>query len=88
MWHLGYNQLRVHVFICHLLLLLFVSCVLRIFYCPLLVVSMPSEQYSLELLNGTVASLDRAVSRVTGMIIGSTEIVLHDKSRRRGGRGR
>ncbi|XP_019850496.1 PREDICTED: nuclear pore membrane glycoprotein 210-like [Amphimedon queenslandica] len=44
------------------------------------VVSMPSEQYSLELLNSTVASLDRAASRVTGMVIGSTEIVLHDKN--------
>ena len=49
-------------------------------YFPLLVVVMPSEQYTLELLNTTVASLDRAKSRVTGMIIGSTEIVLHDKS--------
>ena len=82
---MGYNQLKVHMFVIYYCSYLF-DLVLELFilYCPLLVVSMPSEQYSLELLNGTVASLDRAVSRVTGMIIGSTEIVLHDKSREEG----
>ena len=45
------------------------------------VVQMPSDQYTLELSNTTVASLDKEMSRVTGMILGDTEIVLHDKSK-------
>ena len=45
------------------------------------VVQMPSDQYTLELSNTTVASLDKEISRVTGMILGDTEIVLHDKSK-------
>lgn len=44
------------------------------------VVAMPSEQYSLELTNTTVASLDVQTSNVTGLVIGDTEIVLQDKS--------
>ena len=44
------------------------------------VVAMPSEQYSLELTNTTVASLDHSTSIVTGLVIGDTEIVLQDKS--------
>ena len=41
---------------------------------------MPSEQYSLELTNTTVASLDIQTSNVTGLVIGDTEVVLQDKS--------
>ena len=41
---------------------------------------MPSDQYSLELTNETVAVLDRKISRVTGMTIGDTTILLLDKS--------
>lgn len=52
--------------------------------CPLQgkteVVAMPSDQYSLELTNTTVASLDIQTSNVTGMVIGDTEVVLQDKS--------
>ncbi len=44
------------------------------------IVSMPSEQYYLELTNGTVARLDIARSRVTGLVVGYTEAVLQDKS--------
>lgn len=44
------------------------------------VVAMPSEQYSLELTNTTVASLDVQTSNVTGLVIGDTEIVLQDKN--------
>ena len=44
------------------------------------VVPMPSEQYTLELTNTTVGRLDRQRSRVTGLVIGDTEIVLQDKS--------
>ena len=41
---------------------------------------MPSEQYTLELTNTTVGRLDRRRSRVTGLVVGGTEIVLQDKS--------
>ena len=44
------------------------------------VVVMPSDQYSLELTNSTVASLDTASSNVTGLMVGDTEVVLQDKS--------
>ena len=44
------------------------------------VVPMPSDQYSLELTNMTVGKLDSQRSRVTGMVIGYTEVVLQDKS--------
>ena len=44
------------------------------------VVPMPSDQYTLELTNTTVGRLDRRRSRVTGLVIGDTEIVLQDKS--------
>ena len=44
------------------------------------VVPMPSEQYTLELTNTTVGTLDKQRSRVTGLVIGDTEIVLQDKS--------
>ena len=47
---------------------------------PFLVVSMPCDQYSLELTNITVATFNKQLSRVTGMIIGDTELILHDKS--------
>ena len=42
--------------------------------------NMPSDQYNLVLTNTTVAKLNRLKSRVTGMVIGDTEIVLNDKS--------
>ena len=41
---------------------------------------MPSDQYSLELTNTTVASLDTPSSNVTGLVVGDTEVVLQDKS--------
>ena len=41
---------------------------------------MPSEQYTLELTNKTVGTLNRQRSRVTGLVVGDTEIVLQDKS--------
>ena len=44
------------------------------------VVGMPSDQYSLELTNTTVASLDTPSSNVTGLVVGDTEVVLQDKS--------
>ena len=44
------------------------------------IVVMPSDQYSLELTNTTVASLDTPSSNVTGLVIGDTEIILQDKS--------
>ena len=44
------------------------------------VVPMPSDQYTLELTNTTVGRLDRRRSRVIGLVIGDTEIVLQDKS--------
>ena len=44
------------------------------------VVPMPSEQYTLELTNTTVGRLNRQRSRVTGLVIGDTELVLQDKS--------
>ena len=44
------------------------------------VVPMPSEQYTLELTNRTVGTLDKMRSRVTGLVIGVTEVVLQDKS--------
>ena len=44
------------------------------------VVVMPSDQYSLELTNTTVASLDTPSSNVTGLVVGDTEVVLQDKS--------
>ncbi|XP_070565297.1 nuclear pore membrane glycoprotein 210-like isoform X2 [Ptychodera flava] len=43
-------------------------------------VTMPSLQYSLELKDSDVASLDRATSIVTGITQGDTEIVLKDKN--------
>jgi len=44
------------------------------------VVPMPSDQYTLELTNKTVGNLDPQRSRVTGLIVGYTEVVLQDKS--------
>ncbi|CAI8026947.1 Nuclear pore membrane glycoprotein 210 [Geodia barretti] len=44
------------------------------------VVVMPSDQYSLELTNTTVASLDTPSSNVTGLVVGDTEVVLQDKN--------
>ena len=44
------------------------------------VVPMPCDQYTLELTNSTVGKLDRQRSRVTGLIVGYTEVVLQDKS--------
>ena len=44
------------------------------------VVSMPSDQYTLELTNLTVGRLDRKRSRVTGLVVGDTEVVLQDRS--------
>ena len=44
------------------------------------VVPMPSDQYTLELTNYTVGELDTQRSRVTGMVVGYTEVVLQDKS--------
>ena len=41
---------------------------------------MPSDQYSLELTNTTVGSLDTQRSNVTGLVVGDTEVVLQDKS--------
>ncbi len=43
-------------------------------------VPLPSDQHSLQLTNETVAELDSQKSRVTGVIIGFTEVVLQDKS--------
>ena len=44
------------------------------------VITMPSEQYSLELTNTTVGELNLQRSRVTGLVVGYTEIVLQDIS--------
>ncbi len=44
------------------------------------IITMPSEQYSLELTNTTVGKLDRERSRVTGLVVGYTEAVLQDMS--------
>ena len=44
------------------------------------VVPMPSEQYSLDLTNTTVGRLDPQRSKVTGLVVGFTEVVLQDKS--------
>ena len=44
------------------------------------VITMPSEQYSLELTNTTVGELNSQRSRVTGLVVGYTEIVLQDIS--------
>ena len=44
------------------------------------VVAMPSKQYTLELTNTTVGELDVERSRVTGLAVGFTELVLNDKS--------
>ena len=44
------------------------------------VVPLPSDQHSLQLTNQTVAELDTQKSRVTGLVIGFTEVVLQDKS--------
>ena len=44
------------------------------------VVPMPSDQYTLELTNLTVGRLDRKRSRVTGLVVGDTEVVLQDRS--------
>ena len=38
-------------------------------------ITMPSEQYSLELTNTTVGRLDSERSRVTGLVVGYTEVV-------------
>lgn len=43
------------------------------------VVAMPSDQYHLELTNGTVGRLDPHRLRVTGLVVGYTELVLQDK---------
>ena len=43
-------------------------------------ITMPSEQYSLELTNTTVGRLDSKRSRVTGLVVGYTEVVLQDIS--------
>ena len=43
-------------------------------------ITMPSEQYSLELTNTTVGKLDSEKSRVTGLVVGYTEVVLQDIS--------
>ncbi len=51
------------------------------YFILIIVVLMPSDQYRLELTNSTVCSLDRVRSRATGMVIGDTQIVLHDKSK-------
>eukprot|EP00731_Ephydatia_muelleri_P025275 Em0017g358a len=44
------------------------------------VVPMPSDQYTLELTNLTVGRLDRKRSRVTGLVVGDTEVVLQDRN--------
>ena len=44
------------------------------------VVPMPSDQYRLELTNVTVGRLDHQRSRVTGLLVGDTEVVLQDRS--------
>ena len=44
------------------------------------VVPMPSDQYTLELTNVTVGRLDRKRSRVTGLVVGDTDVVLQDRS--------
>ena len=43
-------------------------------------ITMPSEQYSLELTNTTIGKLDSERSRVTGLVVGYTEVVLQDIS--------
>ncbi len=43
-------------------------------------ITMPTEQYSLELTNTTVGKLDPQRSRVTGLVMGFTEAVLQDLS--------
>ena len=43
-------------------------------------VPVPSDQHSLQLSNETVAELNTHKSRVTGLVIGFTEVVLQDKS--------
>ena len=44
------------------------------------IVTMPSDQYVLEVTNSTVGRLERKKSRVTGLVVGYTEVVLQDKS--------
>ena len=44
------------------------------------VVPLPSDQYSLSISDPTVAELDPALSRVTGLVIGYTEVVVEDQS--------
>ena len=44
------------------------------------VVPLPSDQYYLQLTNETVAELDPETSRVTGLVPGYTEVILHNKS--------
>lgn len=43
-------------------------------------VPLPSDQHSLQLTNSTVAELNTHRSRVTGLVLGFTEVVLQDKS--------
>ena len=44
------------------------------------VVPLPSDQYRLEVTNVTVGRLDHQKSRVTGLVVGDTEVVLQDRS--------
>lgn len=44
------------------------------------VVPLPSSQYSLHLSNLTVAELDPLLSRVMGLVLGFTEVVVEDQS--------
>ncbi|XP_071795697.1 nuclear pore membrane glycoprotein 210-like isoform X2 [Asterias amurensis] len=44
------------------------------------VVPMPSAQYKLEIRNSGIASLDTKTSTVTGVSLGTTEVVLRDKN--------
>ena len=53
---------------------------------PSLSVRMPSDQYSLDLTNTTVASLDRSLSRMTGLVIGLSSTVDYRVERRKHGR--
>ena len=43
-------------------------------------VPLPSDQHSLQLTNTSVAELNARRSRVTGLVLGFTEVVLQDKS--------
>lgn len=41
---------------------------------------MPSSQYSLEVVDGTIGTLDAATSVATALELGETEVKLIDKS--------